>query len=1046
MKKKSIFIFSLIALAMTTFSCSKEMMEKRVDNGKVDEITENQQVTITAYLPEVNPDSRVSIKEAGDYSKAILSWEAGDQITIVSTGTAVTTTLGIGTIDGNKATFTGDAPAGTAPYTIFYHRSKPLNLDKYDSITCDGQVQDGNGSLAHLQYGMKLVNVNEYQSLTFSQAWATAHSGTISQNSVMQMLLKVPEGVGEVYSIYVHDDGTFKQTLWLKDGENLFAAPNAKHVIKAYMMVPDMDLAAGNLTIRVETEDGAYEKAYPLSVTDWAGGSQYTVQKDMSGLSAVDGEHAAMEIHAKCAKDILQFKAGVIADNARFKASNVVLESDIDMTSAGTWSTSIPDTFTGTFEGNNKSFSNLTATQPLFATVNASAHIQNLTLDNTCAFTFTHTPTNTALYCGAIANTLSGTITGITVNATVALAGATATALVDIGGLIGRANTKSALVSDCHFNGLLTVPSTYSTSSEIRVGGIVGCITQKSPVIQVKGGTSFGGVIDCQGASSISTYNTPKVCVGGIVGSNAASVSNCSTSDADESAKVSITISETEYKASIAVHPADKYIATAVGGIVGYNQSTAGSVSSCDNYSTILTYIPNASVNNAFLDAGGIVGHSTTDASVSSCNNYGPATHISTSKTQHIGGAIGFDAGKLGTCYNQNTGELTIKSTPLVLRLGGVIGEKAGGSVTASSTIRNRGSISVTGASASSSAFIGGVVGNNSVALDGVDAGSPLVTNNSSISVTPGVVTSSVWAIGGVVGNSSANLSKVSNNGGSVTVTGKYSSGTSGSGSTKNIYVGGVLGITNDIITVSGCKNAASISYSKDVSTKTNACPSYVGGVIGGMGNEETGAGTISNCTNTGTVSNTNSNNSHGLGSGPMTGGIIGAIVGKSDQRGTISGVSVSYDTNKSGIYALRGDLGGVTGYASYTDIDGTSCNVRITGAPTSADYRAGGAIGIMINSSLSNFAFSGTIVGGIGYMGGLVDNMDASSSIDDCTVNADITGGQVGSVVHTSATGATITGCGVYGTINSTGITTADSVTDYSNKATIAGTYLLTP
>ena len=85
MKKKSIFIFSLIALAMTAFSCSKEMMEKRVDEDKMEEKAENQIVTITAYLPEEAPDSRVSITEAVDYSKAELSWELTDQIVIVST-------------------------------------------------------------------------------------------------------------------------------------------------------------------------------------------------------------------------------------------------------------------------------------------------------------------------------------------------------------------------------------------------------------------------------------------------------------------------------------------------------------------------------------------------------------------------------------------------------------------------------------------------------------------------------------------------------------------------------------------------------------------------------------------------------------------------------------------------------------------------------------------------------------------------------------------------------------------------------------------------
>lgn len=1066
MKKNSLlFVSTIVALAsLIAISCHKE---EQIPTEKQQEeevaTTSGKQITITATIPDT-PESRVAFEQAT--GKVKLTWEDGDKIIIVDEGNVMDKqTFSLSSGAGKAtATFSGTEPANTSStYTIFYagNTEAYTTTDAVNNKSYADQVQVGNGNTDHLAFTAMLTNVNAYDHFVFSSDWASAHSGNLVINSIYKFYFKLPAAVTSVSEVRLNAPAAIFYTTnsngstTSEIGVSLLGVDvsTSEQVLTAYAMASDetVSMAAATYTVTVVGTSSSWVKQFTTaSAGSFGGGKTHVVKLNDQNWTELPGKGTEEAPFLLDTPEELQVISPLLVENGAkryFKlGGNVTYDSSSStaFNSAGGLGKLFNAEFDGD-SGNSRVVSGLNATSPLFTSISSGAVVKNLTLDNTCTFTFTHTPTDEAFYCGPIANILSGSVTGVTVNSNVNVTDATTTRLIDLGGLVGRANTKSALISNCSYNGKITMPSGYTTSSEIRIGGIVGCITEKSPVIQVKN-SLFGGVIDCQGGNTNMSYDVPKVCIGGIVGSGAAAISNCSTSDAEESAKVSVTISETEYKSAIVVHPSGKYMAASVGGIVGYNQSAKGSVSSCNNYSTLLTYIPSASGDNVFLDSGGVVGHSAENASVSSCKNYGSITHISTSKTQHIGGVVGYDAGTLGTCYNESTGTLAVKGTPLELRLGGVIGEKAGGSVTASSIIRNRAGISVTAADASSTAYIGGVIGNNSVALDGIDAENSNITNNASITITPGIVTSAAWAVGGIVGYTSANLTKVSNNGGSISFIGKFSNGTSGTGSTKNAYVGGVLGLSNAIITLSGCKNAASVSYSKDVSTKTNGCPSYVGGIVGGMGNAEIGAGTISNCTSTGTVSNTNSNNSHGLGTGPVTGGIIGAIVGKSDQRGTISGVSVSYDTEKSGIYALRGDLGGVTGYASYTDINGTSCNVKITGAGSSTDYRAGGAIGIMVNSSLSNFAFSGTIAGGTGYMGGLVDNMNASSSIDNCTVNADITGGQAGSVVHTSAVGATITGCGVCGTINSVAMTTANSVTDYSNKATITGTYLLTP
>ncbi len=1046
--KKLFYLFAAITASAVVFSCAKKELDiPKEEDTPIQTIDENKDdepqpvITITASIPE-DIDTKITITEESNYSLAKIAWENDDQIRVIGSTTSSIFDIDPSSIsmDGKQATFTlrdGQTTPDGSSFIILYHPENPTSPTEFDGKSYDGQIQDGNGSLAHLNCAMKLEGVDAYNDISFSSDWAAAHNGSLVQNSVLQMLLKLPEGVEEVYSIYVKDDGTFAQTLWLKDRANMFVTPNSKNVVKGYMMVPDMNLADGKLTVRVETEDGAYEQAYPLTITDWAGGAQYTIQKDMSGLSVVTGEHAAMEIHAACAQDILQFKAGVMADNARFIGATVTLEKNIDMADAGTWSTSIPNTFAGTFDGNSKTLSNLTATVPLFEGIAAGATVKDFTLEG--VFTYTHLEATNDNF-GALAKQIQGSLSGVTVTASLSLMPGSNTRLIDFGGLVGRANSASASISYCHFNGEILIPSGYTTSGSIRLGGLVGCITKALTVEY----STFGGTIKCLGHSTKAyVVSEPGIEIGGIVGRNqSGTISNCSTSDAVS--KASISISEITYKATIVAQSANSNFVS-IGGIAGFNLAGGKVQPNCSNYATVFD---NITKDGSTLDVGGVVGHNSDDTSVASVagNNYAVLTHLSSSPTQHLGGVVGYDLGTLGTCYNQSGAALNVLGTPLTLRLGGVVGEKAGGSVTAKSTIRNRGTITVSAGNASSTAYIGGVIGNNTVALDGDNAASPIISNNAAITVTPGVVTSSVWAVGGVVGYTSANLTKVSNNGGSISFTGKYSNGTYGSGSTKNAYIGGVLGLTNDIIEISECKNDASVTYSKDVSTKTNGCPSYVGGIVGGMGNADNGAGKITNCVNTGTVSNSNSNNSHGLESGPLTGGIVGAIIGKSDQRGSVSGVRVSYDTSKNGIYALRGDVGGIAGYASYTDFDGTSCSVKIAGAPSSADYHVGGAIGFMVNSALENFGFSGIISGGIGYMGGLVYNMDAASSIEDCTVNAEITGAQVGSVVHTAVAGASIKNCGVYGTINSEYITIKDSVTDYSQKATISGTYLLTP
>lgn len=1021
MNKNNIIVIALLAAALTTFSCSKSMLEQRIDNSsEKNSQVENGIITITACLPEDDVrgiDSRVSIAEAGDYSAAILSWEEGDQITIVSTGTPVTATLGISSIDGKKATFTGPVPVGTVPYTIFYHRSKPLTLDRFDSITCDGQVQDGNGSTAHLQYGMKLVGVNAYESLTFSQEWATAHSeggtGTISQNSVMQMLLKLPDSVNEVYSIYVHDDGSFKQTLWLKDGANMFVEPNSKDVVKAYMMVPDMDLASGNLTVRVETDNGAYEAAYPLNETDWVGGAQYTVQKNMSVLSVVTGERAAMEIHAKSAMDILRFKAGVIADNARFKASNVILEGDIDMSSAGSWTTSIPDTFTGTFGSvsalDKKTISGISATAPLFAAIPTGATVKNFELTGSFAFV-----QSAADYFGALAKTAQGVISGVTIGASVSVnipGNDAINGLLDFGGMVGRVNNASAVIDHCCFDGTISVLSTYSNTNAngVRLGGLIGYITKQITI----SACSFEGVIRCEGeVSAAATDPTdaakhPALSIGGIVGKlQNGTISACTTADADDALKPGITVNKTDYKGSIFVK-SSTYNSVAVGGIAGFCYDGSASITGCSNATTILTNVTPTDAANVYLFSGGIVGFNRNN--LTGCTNSGAQQHFTTSRLQSIGG---------------------------------IAGRQTGGTITVSTGITNSGDISVASepVAASYQIAIGGVTGHSSIAIDG--GSSNLVSNSGDITQsfnglkntsTANAANTGGLFLGGIVGYSTHAVSHASNSG-DIEFVCNHTGTSSEVGGADLVHMGGIAGkvYASALEDMAYCSNSGKVTFDptttaphSDGTKATYAlyAHNYLGGIVGygyllnikgdsttkttnsgnilggdGSGNNNTGetfwvggiAGrlegascSISYCNLTGSsvVKNNHWSNKSYSSYAPMCGGIAGEVLGVSANHATVSHCSIP---NTANVVAVRGDMGGIVGYSRYGDFSDCSVARSFTGQSC---YLIGGVIGWLRQGSVESSTFSGTQIKSsqLQYGGGIVGYLHAAD-VDGCT------------------------------------------------------------
>ena len=1059
-KMNTILAMAAVVLAMTLIvSCEKEIRESEKTAGEQTVTPAGKQITITATIPDT-PETRVAFEQETGNVK--LTWEAGDKIIIVDEANLMdkqTFTLSSGAGEAT-ATFSGTAPSNpSSTYTIFYAGNSEAytTTDAVNNKSYADQVQVGNGNTDHLAFTAMLTGVNAYDHFVFSADWASAHSGNLVVNSIYKFYFKLPAAVTSVSEVRLNapaaifyttnSNGSTTSEIGVSlSGVDVSAS---EQVLTAYAMASDetVSMAAATYTVTVVGTSSSWVKQFTTaSAGTFGGGKTHVIQLNDSNWAELPGKGTESAPFLLDTPEEFQMISPLLVINGAkryFKLSN-----NIDFTGVADYTAQ--EFFNGELDGDNTaasgkgySITNLTSSQPLFGKIDADGSIKNLTIASSCNYQFTHSPKNEALYCGALGKTLSGTVTNITVNASVSLDDSESgtTGLVDLGGLIGRANAAGATISNCSFNGTLTFPTTCSTAGEVRLGGIVGCITEKNPAVQVSN-CSFTGVIDCKGGCTHAGYDNPKVSIGGIVGkSSRGAISSCSTTDADEASKVSITIGETEYKASIAIHPAEKYLAVAVGGIVGCsmdNTSRSCSISACNNYSSILTYIPSSNVENAYLHAGGIVGNSGGKTTVTSCYNYGPATHISTSTTQCLGGDIGYDKGAITKSYNQNGGAITVLGTAADLRVGGVIGDKAGGTVTANSSnaIRNRGAINVTAKNASTVAKIGGVFGNNTVAISGTSTGADKdITNNAIITVNQDVVTSNNWAVGGVVGYSSANLTDISNNGGSLTVTGKHNDATAGTGSSKNISVGGVLGLAETNITISNCKNAVKVTYQKDNSeAATNACPCYVGGIVGKM----TAGGTISSCVNSAGISNGNYNNTTTFADGgTFGGGIVGALVGTSAKPGSIvkcEKTGSSTTDNKIYCYAKRGYLGAIAGYVSYTTIGSDD----VADACTSESFVygvtkawCGGLVGMMVHSSLKNSTFTGSITNtNQKTLGGIVYSMDGNSAVSDCTFNGSLSyssTGTAGFVAYVAKSGDNISNCKIAGSYNGTAITSAD-------------------
>ena len=814
-----------------------------------------------------------------------------------------------------------------------------------------------------------------------------------------------------------------------------------------------------SITVKVMDKNGHY-------MTKSTSSAKTFVRGEILALKAFEFNPSATDtgIEIDSAEDLVdfaeKFNAGEYDEVNPLVAT---LTNDIDFSSGtsladfiakggiGTSSKKFNGVFRGKVGATSYSISNFVSTVPLFAYTDTEALLEDITMDNTCVLT---RPAEYGLSFGSLVAVNKGSVTRC-VSAAKEVLNLQDGATYHYGGLIGE--NVGGEINGCEYNGdIVNNSATLSNeSSVIYVGGVVGATYKDSERLGNVVGSSFNGTITFRNNQTSNTTQGPNcvnLFVGGISGAafTGTTVSSC---EMKASAKLDIrgvsnklvvagivalldtgaTVDGSDNNGNqvfVRQNSSASKTPAYVGGIVGEN---SGEITDSDNACEV---VPN--VKHETLASGGIAGYNS--GSISGCTNSGRLR-----KTQsgylctytYAGGIAGSSNGNIDNA--ENTGSISNVGGGIAtaeLYVGGCIG-KLTGPLTPTIKVKNANPASVTITLADSlytRIALGGVIGYAGAAIDG--SGSKLISNERGVELTTNKACDGL-CVGGIVGYTTDSINGCSNSGG-VVCTGKYYDA---SKATNNSCVGGILGLTESTITISNCSNSGGIVYQKDTDSRTDKKASFVGGIVGKMSD----GGTISSCSHTtNQIRNQNFNNTKTIEEGAFCGGIVGALLGTAEHSGSISSVTISnMDADKYCAYGKRGWNGGVAGYVSYTTINGTSCSADTYGTNGSANVA--GVVGWMVSSTLKNFAFSGNVKNGAdaAKMGGLVHTMDGASSIQNCTFDG-VVQYDGGVVVYSAASGATITDCGVRGTINSTTITTDNNVIDASNKSTITGTYLL--
>ncbi|WP_394920431.1 prepilin-type N-terminal cleavage/methylation domain-containing protein [uncultured Robinsoniella sp.] len=612
-----------------------------------------------------------------------------------------------------------------------------------------------------------------------------------------------------------------------------------------------------------------------------------------------------------------------------------------------------------------------------------------------------------------------------------------------IGGITGR-NTSTGLIQQCYNEGSVKSPSKYLGGlCEVNEGIIKKCTIGDAKSFKIEGRSSVGGIVglnhttdpskparveDCsanQYASIVGGSNT-----GGLVGTNEASIINCTTyanvsaKDGDKvggitgfnkgsisgtaigSERIIPTVVGRNYvggligvnegillqegtnsdSTSQGVQPTLENLVNRanvtgenyVGGIVGSHNSK--SIKSCSNYGNITSEKRDASDNIIGSGyAGGITGINESGKAISDCQNYGNVT----SNYGQSGGIVGMNLGTLQSCSNSSG---TIRSD--YAQAGGITGINSGiiqesinlGSVTGAVTGTERNAI-------------GGIAGINNGASQGITAGeiknctSKLNSSNSN-SITGSNI------LGGIIGWNQGTVTMKKNSGEDNNVTINMNVNQAAVNSTAgNIpLIGGIIGKDDRSATDKNPVSIENYIYSGTIQISEMAQTLYAGGIIGYNNKSHI----VKNCEFRGTISGLGNRNFDDKGNLKTDGG-VGGITGRN--AGTIYLNRIG-DSNEYAINTTpdtRTSISGCTNVGGIVGIGDKNSSI-LRDAPNNGNAKEGyilnyasvtgvlNAGGIYGNSSVAiSECKNKGIIGGKTRIGGISGIQNSSADITDC-------------------------------------------------------------
>lgn len=611
-----------------------------------------------------------------------------------------------------------------------------------------------------------------------------------------------------------------------------------------------------------------------------------------------------------------------------------------------------------------------------------------------------------------------------------------------IGGITGR-NTSTGLIQQCYNEGSVKSPSKYLGGlCEVNEGIIKKCTIGDAKSFKIEGRSSVGGIVglnhttdpskparveDCsanQYASIVGGSNT-----GGLVGTNEASIINCTTyanvsaKDGDKvggitgfnkgsisgtaigSERIIPTVVGRNYvggligvnegillqegtdndSTSQGVQPTLENLVNRanvtgenyVGGIVGSHNSK--SIKSCSNYGNITSEKRDVSDNIIGSGyAGGITGINESGKAISDCQNYGNVT----SNYGQSGGIVGMNLGTLERCSNSSG---TIRSD--YAQAGGITGINSG--IIQEST--NLGSVTgaVTGTERNA---IGGIAGINNGASQGITAGeikncTSKLNHSNSNSITGSNI------LGGIIGWNQGTVTMKKNSGEDNNVTINMNVNQAAVNSTAgNIpLIGGIIGKDDRSATDKSPVSIENYIYSGTIQISEMAQTLYAGGIIGYNNKSHI----VKNCEFRGTISGLGNRNFDDKGNLKTDGG-VGGITGRNagtiylnrigdsneyainttpDTRTTISGC-----TNVGGIVGI-----GDKNSSILRDADNSNAKESyiVNYASVTGVLNAGGIYG---NSSVAiSECKNKGIIGGKTRIGGISGFQNSSADITNC-------------------------------------------------------------